>query len=319
MPRKRSSSPLRGLLPVAAGSLLGLLAGGGLLLHAQQQAATVQRQQLVEAWASGPLGALQQGLQQLAADTRALAGQAELRAALAGDAAARAQAVERLHGYRRDLLDVQLNLRGGAQLDEARAVPLNFAALDLLRRAEQGPPPPVEAYRVGTRWLLYSAAAITDASGQVQGSLLLVSDLQRLLDRLPPQSAALGELQLIQQFPDSPPQVLLQRGQGDGELRTWPSAHPYWQLGLRPGPALQPAAPPAWSLLLAGLLALGGALGGAAVQPRRRADEPAAPPAPAPAGVPDAAPAQAFEADYRELADLLAELPGDEPRAPAAV
>ncbi|HYQ39195.1 MAG TPA: phosphomannomutase/phosphoglucomutase, partial [Pseudomonas sp.] len=46
---------------------------------------------------------------------------------------------------------------------------------------------------------------------------------------------------------------------------------------------------------------------------------PAAPPAPAPAGVPDAAPAQAFEADYRELADLLAELPGDEPRAPAAV
>ena len=295
MPDKRTPGLLHGLLPVAVGSLLGLLAGGGLLLHAQRQAAEAQRQQLVEAWVSGPLGALQQGLQQLADDTRALAGLAELRGALAGDAAARAQAAERLHGYRSDLLGVRLNPPGGAQLDEAGAAPLNFAALDLLRRAERGTPP-AEAYRVGDRWLLYSAAAVRDASGRLLGSLLLVSDLQRLLDRLPPQPAAVGQLQLLQQFPDSPPQLLLQRGEGSGAPRRWPSAHPYWQLELRPGAALQPAAPPAWTALLAGLLALGGALGGAAAQRRRPAEAPAAavrpaasptpPPEPPPTGEP---------------------------------
>ena len=268
---QRPPSLLRRLLPVATGSLLGLLAGGGLLLHAQRQAATLQRQQLAEAWISGPLGALQQGLQQLADDTQALAGLAELRSALAGDAAARAQAAAHLRGYRSDLLDVRLIPPGAAQLDEAGATPLNFAALDLLRRAEQGAPVPAEAYRVGERWLLYRAAAIRAADGRLLGSLLLVSDLQRLLERLPTQPAAVGQLQLIQQFPDSPPQLLLQRGTGAGAPRTWSSAHPYWHLELHPGAALRPAAPPPWNALLAALLALGGALGGAALARRGHA------------------------------------------------
>jgi len=69
MPRVKSSAPRLGrLLPVAVGSLLGLLAGGALLQHAQQQSAAANRQQLTEAWVAGPLGALQQGLQRLAQD-----------------------------------------------------------------------------------------------------------------------------------------------------------------------------------------------------------------------------------------------------------
>jgi len=86
MPDKRAPGLLHGLLPVAVGSLLGLLAGGGLLLHAQRQAAEAQRQQLLAAWSAGPLGALQQGLRQLTEDTQGNARHPELLAALAGDA-----------------------------------------------------------------------------------------------------------------------------------------------------------------------------------------------------------------------------------------
>ena len=264
------------LLPVAVGSLLGLLAGGGLLWHAEQQAAGDNRRQLQDAWASGQLAALQQGLQRLARDTQNAARDPELLAALAGDAEQRAQVAAHLLVHRRELVDAQLNLRGGAQLDETRAAPLNFAALDLLRRAEQGPPPPVEAYRIGSRWLLYSAIAIPAADGSVQGTLLLVGDLGTLLADLPPLPEA-GEWQLLQQFPGSPAQVLLQRGNGDGPQQLWPSTHPHWQLGLRPDTTLQPASLALWQGLLAGLLVLGGGLGGTALQRRqqrqRRGDE----------------------------------------------
>jgi len=294
------------LLPIAVGSLLGLLAGGGLLWHAEQRAASENRRQLVDAWASGQLAALQQGLQHLARDTQSAARHPELLAALAGDAASRAQAAAHLLRQRRELVDVQLNVRGGAQLDEARAAPLNFAALDLLRRAEQGPPPPVEAYRIGSRWLLYSAIAIPAADGGVQGTLLLVGDLRTLLDDLPPLPPEAGEWQLFQQFSDSPAQVLLQLGSGDGPQQHWPSAHPHWHLGLRPGTAVQPARPALWQGLLAGLLVLGGGLGGVALQRRqqrqRREDE-----------------HERAGSEQRERSDLPARPPAGEPPAAAAV
>ena len=79
LPRAKAPSPLlKRLLPITAGSLLGLLAGGALLQHAQQQSASEQRQQLTDAWTSGQLGALQRGLQRLIQDTQAAAALPEL-------------------------------------------------------------------------------------------------------------------------------------------------------------------------------------------------------------------------------------------------
>ncbi|MBE1189088.1 hypothetical protein IH740_30665, partial [Escherichia coli] len=43
-----------------------------------------------------------------------------------------------------------------------------------------------EAYKVGQRWLLYSAAPVRGADQSLQGTLLLAVDLQRLLRALPP-------------------------------------------------------------------------------------------------------------------------------------
>ncbi|SEJ73953.1 phosphomannomutase / phosphoglucomutase [Pseudomonas linyingensis] len=313
----KSISSLRTrLLPVAVGSLLGLLAGGGLLLHAGQQVASENQRQLIDAWASDQLAALQLGLQRLARDTQNAARDPELLAALVGDAEQRAQAAANLLQHRRELVDVQLHVRGGAQLDETRAAPLNFAALDLLRRAEQGAPPPVEAYRIGSRWLLYSAIAIPAADGSVRGTLLLVGELHTLLDELSALPLAAGEWQLLQQFPGSPAQVLLQRGSGDGPLQHWPSAHPHWQLGLRPGTAGQPATLALWQGLLAGLLVLGGSLGGAALQQRRRReseDEATAQQRRPRAGMP--APA---ESAPRQRIDLAGEPPAPAEVSPSA-
>ncbi len=262
----KPTAPLRSrLLPVALGSLLGLLAGGGLLWQAQTEATAGQRAQLLDAWSSGPRAALQHGLQHLAEDDRQLAALPALLAALEGDEAARTATIAQLLATRSDLVDAQLNPLGAADLDEQRAAPLNFAALDLLRRAEHGDAPPPEAYRIGTRWLLYSASTVQDSAGRPLGSLLLVRDLAQLLELLPELPAAAGELQLQQQFPASPAQVLLQRGTGSGATYSWASAHPYWQFSLRPTDALQPVAPAAWQALLAALLAFAGALGGAAL------------------------------------------------------
>ena len=285
---KPSSSLRSRLLPVALGSLLGLLAGGGLLWQAQQQASAANRLQLLDAWSAGPLAALQHGLQRLAEEDRQLAASPALLLALSGDEARRSEAAAQLLAAHRDLLDAQLNERGRARLDDSRAAPLNFAALDLLRRAERGEAPAPEAYRVGARWLLYSAVAVHGADGNAQGSLLLVRDLEPWLALLPPLPAAAGELQLLQQFPASPAQLLLQRGSGAGEAQRWPSAHPHWQLALRPAAGLQPAAPTPWQGLVAALLALAGALAGAALQRRREPLPVIAPDA----GSPPAAPQQ---------------------------
>ena len=281
----KPTSPLRrGLLPVAIGSLLGLLAGGGLLWQAQLQAAADNRAQLLEAWSSGPLGALRQGLAYLASDDRQLAAHPALRAAAGADEAARNAALAQLLDARRDLVEARFTALGGGHLDDQRAAPLNFAALDLLRRAERGETPPPEAYRIGERWLLYSAVAVPGGDGGVAGTLLLVRELDVLLALLPELPAALGELQLRQQFPDSPPQLLTQRGSGNGAMASWPSAHPYWQLSLGPVDALQPATPAPWQALLAALLAFAGALGAAALA--RPASARPAGSAPAPVAAP---------------------------------
>src|SRR5690606_12703161 len=99
------------------------------------------------------------------------------------------------------VVDAHLNLPGRASLDVGRSGPMNFAALDMLRRVENGQTPAVEAYKVGERWLAYSAAALrSPGSEKLQGTLLLVVDLDRLLAALPALPEDAGQVQLSQTF-----------------------------------------------------------------------------------------------------------------------
>ncbi|HAQ85358.1 MAG TPA: hypothetical protein DCR78_02815, partial [Pseudomonas sp.] len=84
-----------------------------------------------------------------------------------------------------------------ARTDVGRPGPLNFAALDMLQRAENGQTPATEAFKVGSRWLLYSAAALRPSPEQpVQGTLLLVTSLERFLATLPQLPSEAGQLRL---------------------------------------------------------------------------------------------------------------------------
>ncbi len=249
------------LLPGLLAAALGIGAGGALLWFAQSSDSQARQAELAQAIGSSQAAAVQQALKQLQADSLAAARNPELLQALqSGDSQQKRDAERRL-GYWDGVVDAHLNRRAEAVQDGSRAAPMNFAGLDMLRRAESGQQPAVEAYRVGDRWLAYSAVALRPNDNQpAQGTLLLAVDLQRLLASLPPLPAELGQLQLVQKFGNTPPQVLLQRGQSEGgAAQSFATGNPNWTLSFTPGPALASGLPPAL-LGLAALLALGGAL-----------------------------------------------------------
>lgn len=160
-------------------------------------------------------------------------------------------------------VDVQVNLRKQAQLDDNRPAPMNYAGLDMLNQAEVGTAPPLEAHRVGQRWIVYSVAPIRAVPGQqVLGTLLIAVDLQQLLDPLiedlpkPGDPQQPGEFRLSQRFGQEPAQVLFQTGIASSSTR-YPiaSVSRNWTLEFTPGPSFQYQTP--WfSLSMAGVALL---------------------------------------------------------------
>jgi len=250
------------LLPGLLAALIGTGAGGALLWFAEDSSKQARQSELVQAIGSSQAAAVQQALKQLQADSLAAArNPALLQALQSGDSLQISEAERRL-GYWDGVIDAHLNRRGEAVQNATRAAPMNFAGLDMLRRAESGQQPAVEAYRVGQRWLAYSAVTLRVSDSQpAQGTLLLAVDLQRLLAALPPLPAEYGQVQLLQQFANTAPQVLLQRGEaGAGSAQTFSTGNPQWILSFTPGPGLAQGGIPPLMLGLAALLALGGAL-----------------------------------------------------------
>ncbi|MPT17754.1 MAG: phosphomannomutase/phosphoglucomutase [Pseudomonas sp.] len=262
-PRSKAAKPSLGqLLPGLLAALIGTGAAGALLWFADSSSNQARQAELAQALGSNQAAAVQQALKQMQADSLAAARNPELLQALqSGDSLQIGEAERRL-GYWDGVIDAHLNRRGEAVQNTSRAAPMNFAGLDMLRRAESGQQPAVEAYRAGQRWLAYSAVALRVSESQpAQGTLLLAFDLQRLLAALPTLPAEYGQVQLVQQFANTPEQVLLQRGQpGEGAAQTFATGNPYWKISFIPGPGLAQGSLPPTMLGLALLLALGGAL-----------------------------------------------------------
>ncbi len=256
--RQTAKALLPGLPAVIGGVLLaGALLWLGLFSSMQQQ----QQQQLAQAWGGAQAATLQQAVRQLAADTSAAARNPELLQALQSHDSQQVRAAERNLRYWDGVIDAHLNARGEAVQDMGRDAPMNFAALDMLRRVENGQTPAAEAYKIGQRWLVYSAAPLRQGDDQpAQGTLLLAVELNRLLATLPPLPGDAGQLQLIQQFGNTAGQLLTQRGQAQGEAQRLDSGNPNWQLSFTPGPRLTAAAFSPMLPGLATLLALAGAL-----------------------------------------------------------
>jgi len=262
-PKSRAAKPSLGpLLPGLLAALLGIGAGGALLWFANSSGSQARQAELTQAIGSNQAAAVQQALKQLQADSLAAARNPELLQALQSGDNLQVSEVERRLGYWDGVIDAHLNRRGEAVQNTTRAAPMNFAGLDMLRRAESGQQPAVEAYRVGQRWLAYNAVVLRVSDSQpAQGTLMLAFDLQRLLAALPALPAEYGQVQLVQQFANTPAQVLLQRGQpGEGAAQTFSTGNPYWKISFTLGPGLAQGSIPLPMLGLAALLAFGGAL-----------------------------------------------------------
>ena len=278
--KPRNGADLKALLPGSIAAVAGLLAAAVMLWYALFYTAQTQQQsELSRAWGDSQSAALQQAVKQLSAQTLAAASNPQLVFALQSLNNDEVRAAERNLGYWHGVVDAQLNARGQAVQDSNRAAPMNFAALDMLRRAEAGQIPAPEAYKIGQRWLVYSAAPLRlSENTPPEGTLLLVVDLQSLLGTLPVLAAEIGQLQLSQQFGNAPAQLLEQRGQAaDVSPQSLVSGNPNWKLSFTPGTALTQLIFPPQLLLLAGLLALAGALLGlyltqSELQHRLRAD-----------------------------------------------
>jgi phosphomannomutase/phosphoglucomutase len=249
------------LLPGAAVTLLGLALAAATLGLGQYAANQRAQQQLIQAWGDSQAAGLRQSVEQLNADTQAAARNPALVQALLSQNPQQLEAAIQALRYWDAVVDVQLNLSDQAVPDTQRRAPMNYAALDLLRRLENGLNASAEAYRIADRWLIYSVAAIRqDDSQPVLGSLLLVFDIKRLLAGIPAIAPTAGQVQLLQRFARSTEaQILAQRGQNSGTAVVYASGNPNWTLAFTPAAKLSNSL--SWPvILLALLLALGGAL-----------------------------------------------------------
>ena len=261
-PASKAGNDQQALLPGALAALGGVVLAGVLLAFTLGGQEQQQQQALVQAWGSSQANALQQAQRQLQADTQAAASDPALLIALQSADREQIAAAERSLQHWQGVVDAHLNGPGRAVLDVGRSGPMNFAALDMLRRLENGQAPAMEAYKIGERWLVYSAAPLrSPGSDRAQGTLLLVVDLQRLLNTLPPLPDQVGQVRLSQQFASAAPQVLVQHGNAsDAAPQSFDTGNNNWQLEFTPGPGLGTSTPPALILGIAGLLALAGAL-----------------------------------------------------------
>jgi len=268
-PAEASSSSTRrplglgALTPGLLSGLIGLAVATSLLWLAYQSGQQQQASQLAQAWGQSQASAISQALRQLADDTRTAASDPQVLEALLSGQPEHVRAAERALINRGGIVDAHLSRRGQARQSPDRPGPLNFAALDILQRAESGQLPAPEAFRVGNQWLVYSAVALRpDPQQPAQGTLLRVISLDRLLATLPNLPAEAGQMRLMQQFANAPAQLLAQRGGTglDDQAITLPSGNPSWTLSFAPAAQLGAMALSPAPLLGAALAALCGLL-----------------------------------------------------------
>ena len=123
-----------------------------------------------------------------------------------------------------------------AQLEPNAALPITFATLDLIRRVEAGELPPAESFTVSSRRMIRLARPIRNDRGIV-GTLMIVIDQNPIFKHIAGASD-LGQVDLIQRFDGAQPQQIFSVGQGQGQVLSRPTRHPYWTLEMRPNPTL---------------------------------------------------------------------------------
>lgn len=247
------------LLPLLL-MLASVLAAGGLLWALLLgPAADNYSQGLSEAYAGQQQSALNNTLARLEADLARVAANPQLQVTLTQGGSA---TLDRLLQYQfADNLAIYIHLNGAASVTDDAQAPISFAALDMIRRAERGLNVPAEAHRIGDQWRLYIVKPLqVSPKASIGGTLLAVFEMQHLTAALPQLPADVGQVTLLQRFPNAPEQRLYQSGNGNGSTISMPTNNPAWSLVFQGGSALAEGGPNPLVLFGAILLALAGAL-----------------------------------------------------------
>lgn len=226
----KNTQSLRYMLPSLLLAIVGLLVACALIWFNLSSQDKEHSDDLMTTWGTAYSAAINQRLVFVQTDTKSAAANPRLAQALQEQAPGGKRIIERSLLHRASTVDSYINPKGQTTQDQNRDAPINFAALDLLHRAETGIQPWPEALKVGQRWLLYSAAKLEDKSSQ--GSLLITYDLASLLSGLPAFVDDNLHVTLQQQFPNAPVQTLYSSGNqpSNGLSQSFSTQHPYWTL-----------------------------------------------------------------------------------------
>ncbi|SEL21544.1 phosphomannomutase / phosphoglucomutase [Atopomonas hussainii] len=261
------SAPLQQALAVGLASVLAAVAVLWVLLLSPSQSA--HQNQLDQQTAALLADASQRAVRQLQRNTETAAQNPELFSLLQSNDRSAWAASERAMTYQSGVIDAYLARKSEARLDNQRNAPINYAALDMIRRTENGQSVAPEAYRIGSRWLVYVVAPVRlNANEPLQGTLLLAYELSSYTGLLPIPSA--GGFALLQNFGKGPEQNLFQIGQYDpSNALDVSSGNSNWKLQYSAASDLSQALfSPVW-LVLVVLLLIGGLLAATFVMNKR--------------------------------------------------
>src|SRR5690554_3238373 len=153
----KATQSLRYMLP-------SLLIASAVIWFSQSAHNAEQTQEQVESWSAAYTAAINQRLAFIQADTQSAASNPYLALVLKSNDPELKRSTERTLLHRASAIDAFISPAGRSEEDHNRNAPINFAALDLLQRAESGAQPQPEALQVGQRWLLYSATKLSGRS-----------------------------------------------------------------------------------------------------------------------------------------------------------
>lgn len=112
-------------------------------------------------------------------------------------------------------LDFKIFIAGELDVNPEGAVPIRFAELDLLRRAERGDKAFAEAVVINGKWLIHFVAPVTAGKDlPLIGTVMLTLDGEQLKKILQGTDGALGEKILEQKFSNSPAFTVFKFGTG---------------------------------------------------------------------------------------------------------
>lgn len=113
-------------------------------------------------------------------------------------------------------IDVRIFIAGEVDVDPTGVVPIRYAELDLLRRAERGEKSFAEAARINEKWQIHFVAPVMAGKDlPLIGTVMLTLDGEQLKKSFQASSGANGEKVLQQTFAKSPAVAIIKLGAGN--------------------------------------------------------------------------------------------------------